>query len=860
MRSRFFSTLVLSMMYLLLMPQLASAKASPDGVWSAQPSVAARADNAGGPAAPAVYQLNHGMLQRIIAAAPPEGAVACGLDRRIFLPTPEGEFLSFRIERSSVMAPGLAAKYPDIETFRGQGADDPTTSVRFSRTALGFQATVVTPGGVYVVAPRSRGDLSLYVATKIDGSLDEMFQCLLDAFAPGAGTASELGPIVALGAAPSGTQLRTYRLAVAATGEYTEFLGSQALAIASIATTVNGVNAIYEVEVAVRLVLVDDNDDIVYTDPDTDPFPLANKNAETQAAIDSEIGDANYDIGHLFHKAGASISGNAGCIACVCTTGNKGSAWSQGPDPTNGNFLFVVAHEMGHQHGGRHTFNGTGCPAGAYSATTSWEPGSGTTIMSYSSICGADNVLGNQVGDLYFHAGSRQEITTYTQTAGGSACGTTAATGNAIPIISAGLDYTIPQGTPFELTASGNDPDGDALTYTWEQFDLGPRSALTTVDEGSIPLFRSFPPSSDATRTFPAFQDLLDGAGSLFPSKLGEQLPSTDRLLTFRTTARDNRAGGGGADDDDLVLTVLGDPFAITAPTAGGGLECNATSNITWDIGGGYVAATVDALLSTDGGSTFPTVLAANTLNDGAEAVTGPGTLTNDARIRLNSVGNVFFALSDQIAIQDTLPPAVSCPANATAECTGNNGIDKTDPALAAFFAGASATDLCDASVPAPTDDAPAFLPLGDTSVTFSSTDASSNLGSCSATVSVVDTAAPTISVSLTPDQLFPAPNHKMRKIRATVTVEDTCDPSPSVVLTSITSNEPENGLGDGDTAPDIEGADYGTEDYTFFLRSERSGTGTGRIYTVTYTVTDGSGNTASAEATVTVALSARNR
>jgi len=847
--SCFFSTLLLCAS---IISSPVSAQNSSDGIWSAERTPAlARSAAADSPAAQAVYRLDQTVLQQILAESPPEGAVARGERVMISVPDPEGKFLSFRFEQSPVMAPELAQKYPDIETFSGQGTDDPTTSVRFSRTLHGFQATVVRPEGVFIVAPQIRGDTTRYVVTEIDGTLDVMFQCLVDAFAPGAGGAINLGQIAALGIAPSGTQLRTYRLAVAATDEYTEFVGGTvAAALAAIATTVNGINAIYEVEVAVRLMMVADNDEIIYTV--TDPFPAGNKNTQTQAEIDSRIGDVNYDIGHLFHKAGASISGNAGCIACACSTGSKGSGWSQGPDPTNGNFLFVVSHEMGHQHGGTHTFNGLSCPAGAYTASSAWEPGSGTTIMSYSSICGVDNVLGDQVGGLYFHAGSRQQITSYTQTGGGSACGTTSGTGNGIPLVSGGLDYTIPRGTPFELTASASDPDGDPITITWEQFDLGPRSALSAVDDGQIPLFRSFPPASAAMRTFPAFQDLLDGAASQFPNKLGEQLPSTDRMLTFRTTARDNRAGGGGADDDEVVLTVVGDPFAITSPTAGGALECNAPSDIDWDVGGGGFVSSVDVLLSTDGGSSFPTVLAAGTYNDGNVEVNGPAALTSNARVRVNSNGNVFFALSDQIAVQDTLMPVVTCPGNAVAECTGNNGIEKTDPSLAGFFSGASAIDACDAMVPQPVDDAPAFLPLGDTSVMFSTSDASGNGGWCSADVSVVDTMAPSISVSVSPDTLFP-PNHKWQEITATVTIDDTCDPNPSVVLTSITSNEAGNGKGDGNTAVDIDGADFGTEDYSFLVRAERSGKGSGRIYTVTYTVTDGTGNATAASATVTV-------
>ena len=362
--------------------------------------------------------------------------------------------------------------------------------------------------------------------------------------------------------------------------------------------------------------------------------------------------------------------------------------------------------------------------------------------------------------------------------------------------------------------------------------------------------------TKSATQTFPNFQDLLVGSANLFPNKLGEQLPSQDRMLNFRTTARDNRTGGGGADDDDVVLTVVGDPFTVTSPTAGGGLECNAASDISWSVGGGNVAVTVDVLLSTDGGNSFDTVLAANTANDGAETVAGPASLVPDSRLRINALGNVFFALSDQIAVQDTLPPTVSCPADVVAECTGNNGIERTDPQLAAFFSGASATDVCDTTLPPPTDDAPDFLPLGDSSVGFSTTDASGNTGACSANVTVEDTQAPAISVSLSPSQLFPSPNHKMRKIRATVEVTDTCDPNPTVTLVSISSNEPENGTGDGDTAPDIMNAEFGSEDYQFSVRAERAGSGNGRIYTVRYSVVDGSGNTNFAEATVSVARS----
>jgi endo-1,4-beta-xylanase len=108
--------------------------------------------------------------------------------------------------------------------------------------------------------------------------------------------------------------------------------------------------------------------------------------------------------------------------------------------------------------------------------------------------------------------------------------------------------------------------------------------------------------------------------------------------------------------------------------------------------------------------------------------------------------------------------------------------------------------------------------------------------------VSIVDTEPPDASLTLTPDVLWP-PNHKLTTIVATLTVSDGCDPHPSVTLVSITSNEPDEGTGDGNQPNDIQDADFGTDDRVFRLRAERSGNGSGRVYTVTYRVEDGHGN-----------------
>jgi hypothetical protein len=906
-------------LFLAVLAVPAEARASRpqvDRLWTAMETAA--------PGAAPVFSLDREGLDRILEGVPLEGTGATAV---LAVPFPDGTLRRFRVVESPIMAPELAQQFPGINTYAGRGIDDPAASMRFDRTPLGFHATVVTPEGVIFVEPLRVGETEHYRSYRFRDT-EGTFRCLVRG---GRGGEDDVWfastPLVA-----SGPTLRTYRLAVAATGEYTQFYGSQANAMAGITSTVNSVNAIYNVDVAVRLTLIANNNLIVYTDPLTDPFPLIDQNAETQAEIDGTIGDANYDVGHLFHAAG--FSGNAGCIACVCSSGNKGSGWSQDPNPGDGEFTFLVAHEMGHQHGGTHTFNGINCSASQYTGSSAWEPGSGTTIMSYSSICGADNVQGAQRGDLYFHAGSRGQIVNYTSAGGGSGCGTTSATGNNVPIISAGPDRTIPRGTPFVLTATANDPDGEPLTFAWEQFDLGPTAALNAVDQGSIPLFRSFPPVTSASRTFPRFNDLL--AGNVFPAQLGEQLPSTNRSLNFKVTARDNRVGGGAAEDDQMTITVSGDPFAVTFPGVGDELECGVPNTITWSVGGGSVAPTVDIRLSTNGGSSFPAVLAAGTANDGSQSVNVPATLSNDARVKIDSVGNIFFALSRATSIEDTLDPAVSCPsaatvecsatggtpaadpqlfpffagasatdacdaspaishdapsffplgatgvqftatddsgnddscntsvtvqdttaplitcpANVVVECTGNNGILASDPQLAPFFAGASATDVCDATL-AITNNAPAFFPLGSTPVTFTATDDSGNSTPCVATVTVQDTLPPVIAASVSPSSLWP-PNHKLVNIAATVGVTDICDPSPTFVLTSIASNEPDNGTGDGDTVNDIQDAAFGTPDTAFRLRAERAGPGSGRIYTIVYTGSDGSGNTASDLDTVVV-------
>lgn len=583
----------------------------------------------------------------------------------ISFPNSDGLSEKFRIFEASIMDPELAARYPEIKSYAGQGIDNPTATIYFSISPLGFQGMILAADKpAEFIEPYSK-DLKTYSVYKRADKRQAFtkFECeVID------NTKVQLSTMARPNADDS--TLRTYRLAMSVTGEYTSYHGgTKALALAAINNTMTRVNGVFEKDFAVRMVLISNTDAVIYTSASTDPYGStdANYNSQLQSTLTSVIGNANYDIGHLMSAIGNN--GNAGCIGCVCATG-KGSGFTTSTVPVGDNFdIDFVAHEMGHQFGANHTFTFSNEGTGVQN-----EPGSGTTIMGYAGITGATDVQAHS--DPFFHAVSIQQVTNYVKT---TTCQTNTATGNSVPTANAGLDYTIPKGTPFLLTGSGTDANGDALTYCWEQMNSG--TATTTYPSATAtsgPAFRSFVPSTNGTRYFPRLETVKTGATTW----QWEAVPNVARTLNFRLTVRDNRAGGPANNSDDMIVTVnsTAGPFSVSAPNTAVSWAAGSSQTVTWNVAGttanGVNTANVDILLSTDGGNTYPITILAGTPNDGTQAITVPNNPGSQNRIMVKGSNHIFFDISNvnftiTSGSSDTIAP--SAPTGLTASGTTQN-------------------------------------------------------------------------------------------------------------------------------------------------------------------------------------------
>ncbi len=612
---------------------------------------------------PQIYRtvsLNRNLLTDLLSRAPMETSNFISQETsEIELPMPDGSMQKFAFVESPVMAPELSARFPEIKTYLAKGITDPYAVCRFDFTLQGFHAMILSPNGRVFIDPFSKGDLDNYISYYSRDYVKEsaLFDCelLIDESRQAEFDYLKENKLLT----PTGPQLRTYRLAVATTGEYSTYHGGTIPSVMSaVVTTVNRVVGVYETDLAVRMVLVPNNDTLIFLNASTDPYTNNDGFAmlsQNQTTVDARIGPANYDIGHVFSTGGGGVA----YLGVVCVNGSKARGVTGSPQPIGDPFdIDYVAHEMGHQFGGNHSFNGNAgsCSGGNRNASTAYEPGSGSTIMAYAGICSPQNLQNNS--DPYFHVVNFDEIVSYTNFGSGNSCAQITNTGNSAPTVTvpAGGFY-IPKSTPFALTGSATDPNGDALTYSWEEFDLGP-AGHPNSPSGNAPIFRVFNPTTSPTRTFPKLSSLLSNT-----QVIGEILPSYARTLTFRLIARDNRPAGGGVNYAQMQFQVDGNsgPFVVTSPNTNVSWPGLSTQTVTWNVANTNIApvncANVNILLSVDGGQTYPFVLASNTQNDGSETVTLPDNQTNTARIKVEAVDNVFFDISNvNFAITTAIP------------------------------------------------------------------------------------------------------------------------------------------------------------------------------------------------------------
>ena len=585
----------------------------------------------------------------------------------VSFPNANGDMEQYTVVEAPIMEQKLQNENPSIKSYIGKSINNSNAIVRFSVTPMGLHGMILKDGESTVyIDPEGKNDNSYLFYSKNNLPAIEPFECKFDEINTNTKTNTATSNINAKAENANDGILRTFRLAIATTGEYSQFhLSNQSIpatatddekktaVFSAIVATMTRVNGLFERDVALTMVLVATNKNIIFLDAATDGFTNDDSDKlidESQATISASIGTANYDIGHTFSTGGGGLAQ----LNSPCTT-NKARGITGSGSPTGDAYdIDYVAHEMGHQYGAHHTFNGDAgnCSGSNRNNSTAVEPGSGSTIMAYAGICTPQNV--QDASDDYFHLVSIREIWNNISV-GNSTCAVKTATSNSAPIISPLQNYTIPISTPFVLNAIATDVNGDNLTYTWEQLDteitVHPLVSTSTVG----PAFRSVKPFASSQRFFPDIATVL--TGNL--QNTWEVLPSVSRTMRFGVTVRDNVLGGGQTASKENVITfdATAGPFKVTSQSNSVTWDAGTSQTITWDVANTNIAPVncgfVNILFSSDGGATYPTVLASNVENNGSHVIIAPLEGTTQGRIKVESVGNIFYAINaSKIAIQ----------------------------------------------------------------------------------------------------------------------------------------------------------------------------------------------------------------
>ncbi|NML71511.1 T9SS type A sorting domain-containing protein [Chryseobacterium sp. RP-3-3] len=604
-----------------------------------------------------LVSLNTDELKHQLSLAPDRNRLSSEKGILVKFPNDQGTFDTYEVFEASTMDPKLQSRYADIKSYVGQRVGDPATNIRFTYDPyFGLNAVVRGIKGIYYIDSYSQDNKTYMVYDRKNAASQSRFECLFKGDSP----LVDLVPDVHGKTVIDGL-LRKYRLAISTTIEYTAYISQQAgvgagtdaqkkaAVLAAVNLAVARLNQVFENEISVTLQLVANTDMLFFIASDTfdalDAYQMIDENV---TVTNNAIGVNNYDIGHVFFQATQGNDNGLAYTPAICGSVKAGGVTGS-EIPVGDPFIIdYVAHEMGHQFGANHTQN-NGCNR---NTPTSVEPGSASSIMGYAGIC-SPNVQNNS--DAYFHAVSIREMYTRITGTGGN-CSVNTPTGNSEPTANAGPDKTIPMGTPFALTGVGSDPDGDAITYNWEQIDTGAATMPPRPTNTIGPMFRSMWGTTSPTRYFPRLSTIVEGYDPAMITasnyRSWEKLSTVARNLNFSLMVRDNKPVGGQTGRDDIQLTVstAAGPFTVSSQnTAGVVWNVGTPQTITWNVANTNSApvntANVTILLSKDGGLTFPHTLVASTPNNGSYTFNVPGGLgtSSTARIMIKAIDNVFL-------------------------------------------------------------------------------------------------------------------------------------------------------------------------------------------------------------------------
>lgn len=607
-----------------------------------------------------LFQLNLNAFRQVLMTAPDKFSGAKGV--LISIPNAKGNFERFEMFESSNFESELQAQFPEIRSYVGIGVDNASSQIRLSAAPTGIQVMFFRPdsrdefmepystdGSVYAiyVSKREKSKLPFTCSTTDVNLMNDISAHNKSALSDNA-------------------SYKTMRLALSCTAEYANYFGATSaanvnLVLTAMNNTMTRVNGICELDLAVHMNLIANEASIIYYDATSDPYSdasgMSSWNSELQSNLTSTIGEANYDIGHLFGATGGG--GNAGCIGCVCVNGQKGSGITSPADgvPAGDNFdVDYVVHEMGHQMGARHTFTYGGAGTSGEDSTVNVEPGSGVTIMAYAGITN-DSTSATPITDVAAHS---IPIFTYRSIAqiqtnlANKTCPVSTAITNGLTVSVPAASYTIPKGTAFILTGSGN-----AASYVWEQDDDATvSSTIETARANSLPSptkttgpnFRTFNPTVNPVRYCPVLSSVL--AGNLTPTTAWETVSTVGRTLNFKLTGRNNAAAGSGQTKTaSMAIVVSGTvgPFSVTSQNTVETWQVGETKTITWNVNSSNTLAgstSVDVLLSVDGGLTFPITLASSVANNGSTTITVPNLTSQTCRLMIKPTGNVYYAVN----------------------------------------------------------------------------------------------------------------------------------------------------------------------------------------------------------------------